>query len=67
MPGMKDGPCSPLFSPVSFRGGIPVSELAKAGMSKQMLNALPHAPSALLLVIWWILWGLFADGVSIPR
>ena len=35
MPSVKDGPSSPLFSPVSFRGRYSPGEIAKAGVSKE--------------------------------
>ena len=44
MPAEKDGPCSPLFTPLPLRGNVPFARLAGAGLSKEMTGALPHAP-----------------------
>ena len=40
-----DGPISPLFAPVALRGNVRIAELAGAGVSEQMADALPHAPT----------------------
>ena len=45
MSALKDGPVSPLFSPVGFDGSHTLPRLAKAGISPQMAEALKHAPT----------------------
>ena len=45
MPGIKDGPKSPLFAPVPLRGNVHLADLAKAGVSKDMVKQAPHAPA----------------------
>ncbi len=44
MSSVKDGPSSPLFTPVHFAGNISVSELTGLGVSEAMAAALDHAP-----------------------
>ncbi len=44
MSSFQDGPSSPLFSPLPFKGSVPVSQLAEAGLSDEMVAALEHAP-----------------------
>ena len=43
MPSIKDGPGSPLFKPLRLRGATPLAKLA--GLSRQMADALQHAPT----------------------
>jgi hypothetical protein len=45
MPSIKDGPSSPLFTPLPFKGNVPLSKLAGAGISDGMAAAVEHAPS----------------------
>jgi len=45
MPGVQDGPSSPLFTPLSLRGNVPLSKLADVGISDEMSAALEHAPN----------------------
>lgn len=39
-----DGPSSPQFRPLPFRGGVPLGSLAGEAISKEMAEALPNAP-----------------------
>jgi len=45
MAASKDGPVSPLFKPLSFRGNASLGSLRKAGASKEMAAATEYAPS----------------------
>ncbi|UCC64324.1 MAG: hypothetical protein JSV36_04515, partial [Anaerolineae bacterium] len=45
MPSVQDGPISPLFVPLPFRGNVTLSELPGVGPSEEMSAALEHAPS----------------------
>jgi len=45
MASVKDGPGSKLFSPVKFRGNVSFAKLPSAGISREMAEALSHAPS----------------------
>jgi hypothetical protein len=42
---IKDGPTSPLFTPLAFQGNTSLTALAGAGVSPEMAAALEHAPS----------------------
>ena len=44
MPTTKDGPVSPLFTPLPVRGNVSFARLGQAGLSEQMGGALAHAP-----------------------
>ena len=48
MPGTKDGPKSPLFVPVPLKGNITFAGLAKANVSREMIEQAPHAPTGTL-------------------
>ncbi|MCP4515965.1 MAG: hypothetical protein GY824_12155, partial [Delftia sp.] len=41
----KDGPISPLFTPLALQGNTTLAALADAGVSDEMAAALEHAPS----------------------
>jgi hypothetical protein len=45
MAGVKDGPHTRSFSPVPFAGNATVAELARFGVSSEMVENLEHAPS----------------------
>lgn len=45
MPGINDGPSSPLWTPIALRGNVRFADLPAAGLSEQMAAALPHAPT----------------------
>ncbi len=45
MPATVDGPASPLFEPVPFRGNISLKRLTQAPVSQAMRDAVGHAPS----------------------
>ena len=47
MPSRKDGPSSPLFAPVSLRGNVALSQLRRAGVSREMAGKSKHAPTGL--------------------
>jgi hypothetical protein len=49
----KDGPASPLFSPLIFQGNVTLDELADRGISEEMAAAVEHAPSGAC-----ICWGI---------
>ncbi len=53
MPSVQDGPSSPLFVPLPFKGGVALTELADVSISKAMAEALEHAPSG-ACVAWGI-------------
>lgn len=53
MPGIQDGPSSSLFKPLPFKGNVAMSELAGAGISKEMAAAIEHAPGG-ACVCWGI-------------
>ena len=40
----KDGPASPLFSPLTVKGNVRLNELANRGISEEMAAAIEHAP-----------------------
>ncbi|MBI5095661.1 MAG: hypothetical protein HZB26_24900, partial [Candidatus Hydrogenedentes bacterium] len=44
MPELHDGPRSPLFKPLLFRGNATFDDLAKAKLSERMTRSIPHAP-----------------------
>jgi hypothetical protein len=44
MPSVKDGPCSLNFKPVPIKGNNTLSSLSKTVISKEMKEALEHAP-----------------------
>jgi hypothetical protein len=44
MPSVKDGPCSLNFRPVPIKGNNTLSSLSKTVISKEMKEALEHAP-----------------------
>ena len=44
MTGVQDGPRSPRFAPLPFKGNISLSELAAVGVSDEMAAVLEHAP-----------------------
>ena len=48
MPGIKDGPKSPLFAPVPLKGNVTLADLAKANVSREMIRQAPHAPTGSL-------------------
>ena len=45
MPSVQDGPRSPLFTPLLFKGNVALSKLADARISEEMSEALEYAPS----------------------
>ena len=45
MPAFKDGPSTPLFTPVPLKGNIPLQDLAQAKVSDAMQSCAPHAPT----------------------
>ncbi len=45
MPDLFDGPASPHFAPVSFKGNTKISALPGAGLSPEAASAVEHAPS----------------------
>lgn len=45
MPATKNGPCSPLFAPVSLRGNTTFARLADVGASAEMAGRAEHAPT----------------------
>ena len=45
MLGTRDGPGSALFRPLPLRGNVTLSELGRAGTSREMTAALEHAPT----------------------
>ena len=45
MPSLQDGPRSPRFHPLPFRGNCTLAELPAHGISQEMAAAIPHAPS----------------------
>ena len=45
MPSVKDGPASPRFAPLKFRGRVRLDRLARAGVSRRMADAAGHAPT----------------------
>ncbi|HSR32484.1 MAG TPA: CehA/McbA family metallohydrolase [Anaerolineae bacterium] len=45
MSSTKDGPSTNLFSPVPFKGNVPLSRLATTGISDQMSVSVEEAPS----------------------
>jgi hypothetical protein len=47
----KDGPTSPHFSPVSFKGTMPLSMLQSASISENMKKAIPHATDETLVAM----------------
>ncbi|UCF57588.1 MAG: hypothetical protein JSW15_03735, partial [Deltaproteobacteria bacterium] len=53
MPSVKDGPGSPLFVPLPFKGNVALSHLPGAGISDEMSAALEQAPSG-ACVAWGI-------------
>ncbi len=44
MPAFRDGPISPHFTPLPFRGNVPLDKLAGLGVSKEMAAAIDQAP-----------------------
>lgn len=44
MPAVQDGPRSPLFAPLPFKGQMPIADLPSAGVSSEMAAALEYAP-----------------------
>ncbi|MHC5035138.1 MAG: hypothetical protein ACYTFZ_08890, partial [Planctomycetota bacterium] len=44
MPAIKDGPASPLFTPLPVRGNATFAGLERAGLSKEMRSRLDDAP-----------------------
>ncbi|UCF60376.1 MAG: CehA/McbA family metallohydrolase [Anaerolineaceae bacterium] len=45
MPSVQDGPGSSLFSPITFKGNVPLSKLPDVGISNEMARALELAPT----------------------
>jgi len=44
MPELHDGPRSPLFRPLAFKGNTSFARLAGAKVSERMARAIPAAP-----------------------
>jgi len=53
MPSIQDGPESSLFRPLKLKGNVRLADLAGAGVSRQMSEAIAHAPSG-RCVFWGI-------------
>jgi hypothetical protein len=53
MTGVQDGPRSPRFAPLPFKGNVSLSELAAVGVSDEMAAVLEHAPGG-ACVSWGI-------------
>jgi hypothetical protein len=53
MSSFRDGPSSPLFTPVPFKDNVALSQLADAGLSDEMSDALENAPKG-ACVAWGI-------------
>src|SRR5450759_1570217 len=53
MPGFHDGPASPHFVPISFKGNSKITDLPGAGLSTEMASALEHFPRG-ACVAWGI-------------
>jgi len=45
MPASCDGPASPLLTPLPLRGNARLADLPRTGVSREMADALPHAPT----------------------
>ncbi len=53
MPGLKDGPCSPYFTPLPIAGQATIADLGNFNISEEMRAALKYAPCG-VCVSWGI-------------